>query len=110
MVGLSQVNADISEDEIIQRAGIAVIELNAKRIIPSTKRTKSTVYFSQKTNSKLNAIKEFLGITRQDLVEEAVDFYLGCAIYSKHNISLTDTQKPLMIKGFFTFKLKPIYN
>ena len=96
MVGLSQVNADISEDEIIQRAGIAVIELNAKRIIPSTKRTKSTVYFSQKTNSKLNAIKEFLGITRQDLVEEAVDFYLGCAIYSKHNIGLTDTQKPLM--------------
>lgn len=48
MVGLSQVNADISEDEIIQRAGIAVIELNAKRIIPSTKRTKSTVYLAKR--------------------------------------------------------------
>ena len=32
------------------------------------------------------------------------------ADFDKHNISLTDTQKPLMIKGFFTFKLKPIYN
>ena len=91
VVELSQIDSEISEEEIIERAVIAAIELYAKRLLPTSKRTKSTVYLSQELDSHLNSIKEFLGINRQDLVEEAVWFYIKWRIYARHiNRSILD--------------------
>ena len=91
LMDLSQIDSEISEEEIIERAVIAAIELYAKRLLPTSKRTKSTVYLSPELDSHLNSIKEFLGISRQDLVEEAVMFYTRWRIYARHiNRSILD--------------------
>ncbi len=84
LVSLSQIDSEISEEAIIERAVIAAIELYAKRLLPTSKRTKSTVYLSPELDSHLNSIKEFLNINRQDLVEEAVMFYIRWKIYARH--------------------------
>lgn len=91
LINLSQIDSEISEEAIIERAVIAAIELYAKRLLLTSKRTKSTVYLSPELDSHLNSIKEFLGINRQDLVEEAVMFYISWKIYARHiNRSILD--------------------
>lgn len=84
LVDLSQTDSDISEEEIIQRTVIAGIEFYADRLLPSSTGAKSTVIFSPELDSKLNAAKDFLGMTRQAMVEEAVEFYFRWSLYSKH--------------------------
>ena len=84
LVDLSQANSDISEEEIIQRTVIAGIELYADRLLPISTGAKSTVIFPPELDSKLNAAKDFLGINRQDMVKEAVEFYFRWALYAEH--------------------------
>lgn len=84
LVDLSQIDSDISEEEIIERAVIAGIEFYADRLLPSSTGAKSTVIFPPELDSKLNAAKDFLGINRQDMVKEAVEFYFRWALYAEH--------------------------
>lgn len=84
LVELSQVDTDISEEEIIQSTVIAGIEFYAGRLLPTSTGAKSTVNISPTLDSKLNAAKDFLGITRQAMIEEAIEYYFRWAIYSKH--------------------------
>ena len=83
IVELSQIGSEKSEEEIIQRAVIAVIEKYANRLLPTSTGAKSTVILSPELDSKLNAAKDFLGITRQAMIEEAIEYYFRWAIYSK---------------------------
>lgn len=84
LVECSQIDSDISEEEIIQRAVITGIELYADRLLPKSKGAKSTIILSPELDSKLNAAKDFLGMTRQAMIEEAIEYYFRWAIYSKH--------------------------
>lgn len=84
LVDLSQVDSDISEEEIIERAVIAAIELYADRLKSNSKGAKSTVNLSAEMDSKLNSAKDILKLTRQAMIDEALEYYFRWALYSKH--------------------------
>lgn len=74
----------ISEQELTERAVIKGIELYASHLLKTSKGAKSTIQVSPELDSKLNAAKEFLGLSRQTMTEEALELYFKWKIYSKH--------------------------
>jgi hypothetical protein len=74
----------ISDEEIIERAVITGIELYSERLLATSRGAKSTVKVNPELDSKLNAASDFLGLTRQAMIQEAIEYYFRLAIYAKH--------------------------
>lgn len=74
----------ISDEEIIERAVIKAVNAYADRLLVTSEGAKSTFIASPEIDSKLNAAKDFLGLTRQYMIHEAIEYYFRFAIYSKH--------------------------
>lgn len=73
-----------SEKEIYQSTVIKGIKSYASRLRKASKGAKSTVKVKAELDAQLNAITDILGITRQQLITEALHQYIDWEGYARH--------------------------